>query len=242
MLILGCAFCYAESELNRIIPPEIKNDSFYRAIYKLAQTEAIKTVLEIGSSNGEGSTEAFVLGLAKNPHHPTLFCMEISKPRFSALKKRYEHVPYVKCYNVSSVPLRAFPQKNEISSFYNNVPSNLNAYGHDRVIGWLMQDIEYVKSANVPENGIEIIKSENDIKNFGMVLIDGSEFTGNAEFKLIYGAHLILLDDINTFKNHANYKLLSNDPNYKLIEKDATLRNGYAIFKRVYSEIPQIAQ
>lgn len=48
------------SELNKLIAPEIKNDEFYIAINKIARQEDIKTVLEIGSSSGEGSTEAFV--------------------------------------------------------------------------------------------------------------------------------------------------------------------------------------
>src|SRR3990167_6712350 len=81
---------FAGSDLDNIIPPEIKNDSFYYAIYRLAKTEAISTILEIGSSSGDGSTEAFVLGLTENSFKPTLFCMEISMPRFTALKKRYE--------------------------------------------------------------------------------------------------------------------------------------------------------
>jgi hypothetical protein len=61
------------SELNRLIPPEIKNDEFYTAIHKIAREEDIKTILEIGSSSGEGSTEAFVIGLRENPNKPILF-------------------------------------------------------------------------------------------------------------------------------------------------------------------------
>ena len=226
------ATLFSVSELDRIIPPEIKNDAFYRIIYQLAKTEQISTILEIGSSSGEGSTEAFVLGIGENPCHPTLFCVEISKKRFTVLKKHYEHLSYVKCCNVSSVPLDAFPKESEIISFYNSTATNLNLYGCDRVIGWLRQDIEYVKSADVPQNGIEIIKRENGIKNFDVVLIDGSEFTGIAELKLIYGARFILLDDINAFKNYINHKQLLDDPDYELLEENTQLRNGYAVFKR----------
>lgn len=223
---------YAESALERIIPPEIKNDRFYEAIYRLAQKENITTILEIGSSSGEGSTEAFVLGISKNPHHPTLFCMELSKTRFFALRQRYAHLPCVRCYHVSSVPLNAFPSESEVILFYNTVPNNnLRAYGCDNVIDWLRQDIEYVKAADVPTRGIELIKTENNIEYFDMVLIDGSEFTGMAEYQLVYGARFILLDDILTFKNHTNYMKLLNDPKYELLEEDKQLRNGYAIFK-----------
>lgn len=223
---------FSESTLERIIPPEIKNDCFYQVICKLAETEPLSTILEIGSSSGEGSTEAFVQGIGKNPHHPTLFCMEVSKTRFAALKQRYGHLPYVKCYNVSSIPLESFPQESDVISFYNSTKTNLHLYGCDQVISWLRADIEYVKSAGVPKTGIETIKAENNIKTFDMVLVDGSEFTGMAEFKLIYGARFILLDDITTFKNYANYKKLLSDTNYEIIAIDTLLRNGYAVFRR----------
>lgn len=219
------------SQLDRIIPPEIKNDAFYQAIYNLSKNESISNILEIGSSNGEGSTEAFVLGIKQNPNHPTLFCMEISKPRFAELKKRYENVSNVKCYNISSISLKDFPQESELFNFFNNTDNNLTQYGYAQVVGWLKQDIEYILNNNVTQDGIEIIKKENNIGNFDMVLIDGSEFTGQAEFKLIYGAKLILLDDINTFKNYYTYRYLLEDSNYELIEVNSNLRNGYAIFK-----------
>src|SRR6476646_5825129 len=89
---------FKNSEFDRIIPPEVKDDEFYEAIQTLARETDIKTVLEIGSSSGAGSTEAFVKGLRHNPNHPTLFCMEISKPRFLALQKAYDREDFVKCY------------------------------------------------------------------------------------------------------------------------------------------------
>lgn len=219
------------SELDTIIPPEIKNDSFYNAIYNLTKSETITTILEIGSSNGQGSTEAFVKGIRENASKPTLYCMEISKTRFKELKSYYQDVPFVKCYNVSSVPTESFPTEQEVRRFMDQIHTNLNMYGVERVVGWLKQDIEYIKSANVINNGIEHIKKENGIDSFDVVLIDGSEFSGIAEFKLIYGAKFILLDDINAFKNYNNYQALIRDSNYELVEENLELRNGYAVFK-----------
>ena len=40
------------TNLNKIIPPEISNNSFYEAIKILAKNESIQTILEIGSSVG----------------------------------------------------------------------------------------------------------------------------------------------------------------------------------------------
>lgn len=220
------------SELNCLIPPEIKNDEFYATLQRITREEDIKTVLEIGSSSGEGSTEAFVTGIRHNPHKPILFCMEVSKTRFTELKKRYENDDFVKIYNLSSVPLENFPSENEVIEFYNNTESNLKFYPLERVLYWLQQDIDYVKKSGLSEHGIRKIKQENDIVFFDLVLIDGSEFTSSAELDEIYGAKYICLDDINTFKNYRNHYKLISDKNYTLIEQNNFIRNGYSIFKK----------
>jgi glycosyltransferase involved in cell wall biosynthesis len=222
-----------ESELDRLIPPEIKKDEFYAAIQRIVKEENIKTVLEIGSSSGEGSSEALVRGLREKQNKPTLFCLEISKTRFAELQKRYANETFVKCYNVSSVSLEDFPGENEIIQFYNTTQSNLNYYPLDQVLSWLRQDVEYVKNAGSLGNGIQLIKEENHIDFFDAVLVDGSEFTGSVELEQVYGANFIFLDDINTFKNYRNHQRLSLDKNYILLAQNTAVRNGYSIFKKV---------
>ena len=116
------------SQLNSLIPPEIKNDEFYNLIYQLARSEAVSTVLEIGSSSGEGSTEAFVRGLRENPARPTLFCIEVSSPRFLALRQRYAADGFVRPYNASSVPAGKFPSEETIARFHREAGSSISRY------------------------------------------------------------------------------------------------------------------
>ncbi|ABA19975.1 Glycosyl transferase, group 1 [Trichormus variabilis ATCC 29413] len=220
------------SALDNLIPPEIKNDEFYVAIQDIVKNEEIKTILEIGSSSGEGSTEAFVTGIRQNTNNPILFCMEVSKTRFNELKNRYKNENFVKVYNTSSVPIESFPNEQEVIDFYKNTTNNLKLYPLESVLNWLYQDIEYVKECGYSENGIKTIKNENNIDYFDLVLIDGSEFTGSAELDEVYGAKYILLDDINTFKNHNNFHKLLKDHNYSIIKYNQEIRNGYAIFRR----------
>lgn len=222
----------AKSQLDLPISPEIKNDAFYDAIYRIAKTEAIHTILEIGSACGEGSTEAFVRGIRENPFHPTLFCVEVSKVRFQQLQNHYINESQVHCYNVSSVPIQAFPKPGEVIQFYQQIPTKLNQSPLNLVLKWLKQDLQYIRTSKVEQEGIKKIKRENAIACFDAVLIDGSEFTGMAELAEVYGATFILLDDTDTFKNYTNRLKLLRDPLYELIEEDPTLRNGYAIFKR----------
>ncbi|MBD1921226.1 FkbM family methyltransferase [Microcoleus sp. FACHB-831] len=223
---------YSNSELNRLIAPEIKNDEFYAAIHKIARHEDIKTILEIGSSSGQGSTEAFVSGLRENANKPMLFCMEVSKTRFAELQKRYENDFFIKCYNVSSVSIEKFPSESDVIKFYSGTPTGLNSYPLEQVLGWLRQDIEYVKNSGVASDGIKKIKQENNIDFFDVVLIDGSEFTGSVELEEVYGAKFILLDDITTFKNYKTHQRLLADKKYVLQKQNILLRNGYSIFKR----------
>lgn len=220
------------SDLNSIIPPEITRDALYELIKHLAATERLGSVLEIGSSAGGGSTEAFVAGLSANAGTPKLFCVEVSKVRFEKLRTTYAAYPFVHCYNRSSVTIDEFPMADAVRKFYAEAPSGLRQYPLDQVLGWLEQDVNYVRDAGVEGGAIEAIKSEHGIDTFDMVLIDGSEFTGAVEYEKIKGAGLILLDDTNTFKCWQVRKHLLADPMYEVIADDQTLRNGYSVFRR----------
>ena len=226
-------FTKGESVLDAIIPGEIKNDSFYEALRNLATLPEVMSILEIGSSAGGGSTEAFVSGLKERANPAILYCMEISAARFAKLRDTYEPYKFVHCFNVSSVPLSDFPTHQTVGAFWDTVQSGLRAYPKDMVLSWLDSDLDYVKSHGLDLNGIERIKAEFGLKQFDVVLIDGSEFTGEAELRHVYGAKYIALDDISTFKNWKNYFQLKADPHYELISEDRSVRNGFCIFKRI---------
>lgn len=221
------------SQLDTIIAPEIKDDELHQLIVELAQCVEVRTILEIGSSSGGGSTSAFVQGIFNNPSHPTLYCMEISKPRFELLSATYCDIPAVRCYRASSVPRASFPAEDDVAHFYRSTPTNLNVYPLQEILRWLRQDLDYLKNAGINENGIETIKQENGIERFDMVLIDGSEFTGQAELNQIYGAKYIILDDTMAYKNYYNYQRLLRDPAYHLVKENQKLRNGYAVFQKI---------
>ncbi len=223
----------AESELNQVVAAQIKDDQFHWLILQLSATADIHHVLEIGSSAGGGSTDAFVHGLSLNPNRPNLYCIEVSKPRFEVLSKTYEEYNFVHCYNMSSVSVSEFPSEDDVTRFWRNERSRLNQYPLDEVLRWLRQDIEYIREAGVKTSAIEHIKHVNGIDNFDLVLIDGSEFTGEVEFDKIRGAKIILLDDTYVYKTWNVRLRLLGDPNYKLIVDKPNVRNGFAAFHRI---------
>lgn len=225
-----------KTSLDQIIPPEISNDNFYKTIIEICNDPSIRTALEIGSSAGQGSTLAFATSFSNKKGIKSLFCIEVSKVRFSVLADFYKQKDFVHCYNCSSVPINEFPEKQEVINFYYSKDTDLKKFELGEVLSWLQQDIDYVATQNVPENGIECIKQENDIDYFDVVLIDGSEFTGKAELDEVYGARYIFLDDINTFKNFENHNQLVLDQQYKLVAEDRRVRNGFSVFERVGSK------
>jgi glycosyltransferase involved in cell wall biosynthesis len=221
-----------ENALERIIPPEIKNDELYELISALAAREPLRHVLEIGSAAGGGSTEAFVKGLSRNPGNPMLFCIEVSRSRFKVLRETYKHLDFVRCYNMSTVAPDEFPTERAVADFYAGERSSLSKFPLPTVLDWLRQDKRYVRDAGVESGAIERIMAEHAIREFDLVLIDGSEFTGELEFRKIYGAKFILLDDTTTYKNFAVRRRLLDDPNYELLADNRGLRNGYSAFRR----------
>ena len=220
------------SELDKIIAPEIANDEFAYLLTQLVAQEELDSVLEIGASSGAGSTEAIYQGVVQSQRCVNVYSMEVSAPRFEALQNRYAQEPRMHSFHVSSVQVSAFPTEQEIETFYHTHKTNLNQYPLPQVLGWLKQDIDYIKDGAVAENGIDLIKAKTGVKVFGLVLIDGSEFTGVAELKEVYGAKFIVLDDILTYKNFQNHVQLQSDPNYALLAANVELRNGYSVFRR----------
>lgn len=218
--------------LDNLIPPEIVNDIFYRTIASIASTQPLKHILEIGSSSGEGSTKAWVEGIKHNPSKPTLHCIELSRARFQALSQYYVNNSQVKCYWASSVGVEFFATESELIEFYNNTASKLRQWPLETVLNWLQTDLDYIQTHNAPSNGIMQALRSTKQNAFDAVLIDGSEFTGTAEFAQTYGATWILLDDILTFKNWNAFNFLINDSRYQLILRQVSVRNGFAVFQR----------
>lgn len=220
------------SPIDHLIPPEISNDSFYRAVTRVAASPVVRTILEIGSSSGAGSTEALVKGALEQAEPPEIHCIEISRTRFAALNSRWAGVPFVHCHRTSSVTIEQLPTASQIESFYRSTRSRLRQWPLETVLDWLEQDIEYLRVHDLSRPGIKNIRDRFEIACFDAVLIDGSEFAGGAEMAEVYGARFLMLDDIRTFKNWENYRALRDDKDYRRVVASRFTRNGFAIFER----------
>jgi hypothetical protein len=148
------------------------------------------------------------------------------------LKNTYGQHDFVHIYNQSSIKLSEYPNYKDVTAFYLKTKSNLNWYGLIVVLSWLRLELKYLRKKSLGVNsGLEIMQKDFG-SNIDVLLIDGSEFTGEVEFRYLKSTKYVLLDDVNSFKNLRNYLNLSNSKDHQIIAVNKSLRNGYAIFKR----------
>jgi hypothetical protein len=212
----------------------------YETLVDLASRPEVRTVIEIGSTDGRGSTRALREGLEKNPNHPEvrLFCIEAVRQMFDVLAKG--RAPYMKCYRVcSSHPDRHYTDK-EIEAFFAydwpQMPFETPAQRQDPE--WHKRERDrynlYFRKERLPLDGIALVKSRNLVDDFDLALCDGGTYSGRADVRAVYGAKYLVLDDIYTLKATWTFRELKKDPRYELImHKDfGGSHFGYAAFRR----------
>jgi hypothetical protein len=204
--------------------PEITlADDFGRAIAQTVLTYGYRSAIEIGSWDGSGSTAILASTLAKQPS-PRLVAIESEGDRFGVLAARYADAPWIECYHGSSLSLASLtPQTFE--EVWRS-PHNLLRYPAEQVRGWWDQCHAYLTT--VAAGYLE----DNADERFDVALIDGAEFTGWDEFRLLRSrVRCVMLDDCyHAYKgSQARIELLC-DPAWHLVWASAYVRNGAAIF------------
>ena len=223
------------SDLDSTIPPEICGDGFAELITEIASFPDVRTAIDVGASGGGGSSAAIYEGL-KSKSDKVMVCLELSEPRFKELNKRFREHDWVVCLNESSIGEQDFPSFEEVSLFLKKEGCR-QMYGKDEsdVLRWLRQDLDYIRDHNISTSGILNAFSIAGVETFDLAVIDGSEFSGLAEMRLLMHSAYLLLDDVNTFKNMENRRSLLASDDYELIREDLDCRNGFSAFRLLRS-------
>ena len=215
--------------------PEIKDDELFYKIIDLVKDKKPRTILEIGSATGLGSTQAFIKGIEESGIESVLCCIESVESRFNTLVSNTSKYPFIHCIRASSVPVSQLMTEQQIEKFWNEHPKlGIRRYSLKMIKGWMAEDIKEVSDA--PQNGIELANKFMVCDCPNMVLIDGSAFSGYAELVAVMGSDTIILDDTMDIKNWESFHKLSNGNTlygYRLIAENRKYRNGYAIFERI---------
>jgi len=200
-------------------------DEFGQVIIDTIKKYNLQTILEIGSWDGTGSTRCFIEGL-KKLKSPKLYCIELRKDRFEMLKENTKEYPWIECYNTSTISEKTLSHKN-FDEIWDSPYNKLKETNKSVVSKWFEDDIKIIKTFN--EGYLD-----NDKKFYDGVLIDGGEFSGYSEYKLVKDkTNVLFLDDYySAFKTNQVARELINSPEWEVIAGSKYFRNGYAVFKR----------
>lgn len=223
--------------MSTVHAPEVTSDQpFYQLIKGLASLPCNLNLLEIGSSTGLGSTQAFIEGIStrEDRSNINLYCLEMFQPAFAELLLNTRSHNYIKCINANSIAINELPAWNDIVHFYRTRKTFLNNYTLETVKQWYDTGVNYATQTGLTNNGIREIKLDFKLSNFDLVLIDGSEFTGEQDLYSVMGSKTIILDDCLTYKCYQAYQVLSHHSSYSLMVANMENRHGYAVFQRLY--------
>jgi hypothetical protein len=212
----------------------VAGDPLFSLIRDLVVEHKPKTILEIGSANGLGSTQAFLAGTAEAGHKCKLVCLEANSERFADLKKNVAGLPFVTCINACSVPVDRMMDEAAIDEFMaRGYKYNINRYyPRETVKTWLSSELEMITTSGIPQNGIELALKKTRGKPFDMVLVDGSAFTGREDTRLVMGAGVIVMDDTMDIKCHDAVADVMESGQYQMVADNREARNGFAAFIR----------
>jgi hypothetical protein len=204
--------------------PEITlADPFGQAIAKTIETFNIRSVIEVGSGEGAGSTECIAAGMWKvSPADRELVCIEANPDRFANLAERFAGLPWVTAVNSRSVSRGSMTPKSFDDVW--SSPHNGLRYPREAVAKWW----------NEQHDGPGYLETLPSGKRFDAALIDGCEFTGFDDFRLLKDrVRVVMLDDtFSAYKCRRAEHVLRFDPEWHCVWSSIFVRNGASIWVR----------
>lgn len=208
------------------------DDQLSKCISTLIARYRPKTILEIGSSDGTGSTNVFINKL-KNMN-AELFCIEMNKDRYNQLKENTSQYSWLYPVHAASVDQYGVMQWEQVEILRKKQP-NFDVwatFSMEKLREWYDNTLKEITKSDIKE-GIHYCLNLIASDTFDMVFIDGGPFTAEAELDHVYGADIIILDDIYDIKNYNNYIEMNKDTLYERIAFSKSYRNGFAAYKLV---------
>ncbi|MDA8813104.1 hypothetical protein N9C54_04495 [Acidimicrobiia bacterium] len=175
-----------------------------KLLYNFIEKNDIKSVLEIGTWNGLGSTIVLHDALKGKNGTFSITSLETDKIAYKKAKKNLKNRKEIKLLLGRITEINEMPEPSSIDYIKHNLnPKNIE---------WFYQDLRrYKKTKNV----FELLDTSYDL-----ILFDGGEFSTFAEFaKLYQRTKYFCLDDIDTYKQFEVLKYIDNNSKkFRLIE------------------------
>lgn len=202
-----------------------------RMLYSLASRDDVRRCLEVGTSNGEGSTLCLATGLVQGAG--TLTTIEADAEMHKAASRFYRHrkLPVDLVHGATLVPedylpYEAYLPRIELAQYEREAPGT-----HRR---WY--DAELHLAASAPRRDLLRDMLAQGAR-FDLVLLDGGEFSSSAELELLEPAidGWLVLDDTNpvrSIKNAENRERVLASSDWEVLVDEQDDRCGWLAAKR----------
>jgi len=199
---------------------QMKDRTLEEKLRDLIKNNEIENIVEVGTWNGLGSTKMFINLIKESKKNINFYSVESDKLCYKQAKKNLK--------NELAVVNLILGRVHEIEDLnYVNKDIIFNFGYGEKEFEWFIQDLRRYKKI---KNVINLIP-----KNIEILLLDGGEFSGYADFlKLYKRSKFIVLDDVSSFKQHNVLNFINKDfKNFELIF-DSNNRGGV----RIYNFLP----
>lgn len=197
---------------------------FGNLIYDLAKRKDVRTIVEIGTWNGLGSTLC-VLEAIKD-QGKSFTTVELYKEMYKEAEKNLQ------------------PYRDQLMILYGSIVemsdlARLDFAGIRRAIneGVGPEELHIEHARQWFEKDIEELKNSTNVlgmlpKTIDMLILDGGEYTTYSEWaKLKDRTKIFVLDDTKLFKNKRVREEMLANGKYKVLADEQSCRNGYTIFE-----------
>ena len=162
--------------------PEIRTKDFFgRTLQRIVRYYKPKSILEIGSWDGRGSTTCLLSKLDYKPDF--LRCVEVFSERANVIEKQIvPSFPFVEVHNCSTINYDDWSFKNFDDDLWNPLSENAKkSLDRDEILGFWRRESTILKSAQQDYTYFDKFPDQY----YDMVLIDGGECTGFDEYRLL---------------------------------------------------------
>jgi len=203
----------------------LKNE-FGRVLFTTVRALGLRSILEIGSFDGDGSTQVFISAL-RPFRGKRLVCLELRRERHANLRANTKAFSWVEAHCAPSISWSTFSLRDFDQDIWPHY-GGADPETYKMVRRWWEEDTALIRSA-AGEGFLE-----SSAEGFDGVFIDGGEFSGFDEFRLLRArTKCFMLDDVfGAFKNRRVFQELEKDRNWILLYANQTDRNGTAVFCR----------
>ena len=193
-------------------------------IYNMCKQDDVKTIVDIGTCNGMGTTKCIYDGIVdSNKTDYIVYSLESNKSFYDQAISNFNTFPKINNFNLI---LGKIIEEKDMLDIDAADDRFFSMYGRDVQKGWLKEDVD---NCNKVENVLHLLPNQIDL-----LILDGGEFSTLAEFNILKDrATYFILDDTTALKTFEVANIIRNDTNYRILHDEPNDRNGFLISKKI---------